>query len=150
MRAISLCSFICCDNFQGYHMHDNSYFLPPIADRCPMRFLPATQTQQKKPEEDTFLAVHESYLSFSPHGRGIAHLLVPSLINTVRSVLCARKSRLDQAQVGENTSNSVLCKLHAVSDSYVPPRVTSRRSHIPSCLGVAPPHTAAKEGGIRT
>lgn len=49
-------------------MHNNSYFLPPIADRCPLRFLPAIQTQQKekKPEEDTFLAVDESYLSFTP------------------------------------------------------------------------------------
>lgn len=131
-------------------MHNNSYFLPPIADRCPLRFLPAIQTQQKekKPEEDTFLAVDESYLSFTPWR--IAYLLVPPLINTMRSVLCACESRLEQAQGGENTSNSVLCKLHAVSDSYVPPRVTSRRSHIPSCLGVALPHTAAKEGGHRT
>lgn len=48
-------------------MQNSSYFLPPIAGRCPMRFLPAIQTQQKeKTEEDTFLAVHEPYLSFTP------------------------------------------------------------------------------------
>lgn len=56
------------------------------------------------------------------HGRGIAYLLVPSLIKAPRSAPCACESRLEQAQGGENTSNSVLCKPHIISYSYVPPR----------------------------
>lgn len=65
-----------------------------------------------------------------PHGRGIAYLLVPSLIKALRSALCACGYRLARAQEGENTSNSVFCKPHIIS--YVPPRVTSRRSHVPT------------------
>lgn len=67
----------------------------------------------------------------------------------IRWCLHSCESRLEQAQGGENTSNPVLCKPHVITYSSVPPRVPWKEPHpsFPPCLGVAPPHMDAKQGG---